>query len=74
MTGVGQKLRELRLKRGLSQTKLAQKVGVSQTFISALEMGLKQPSLKTLLALADALSVSPDELLHVAAEEVPHDS
>jgi len=74
MTGVGQKLRELRLKRGLSQTKLAQEVGVSQTFISALEMGLKQPSLKTLLALADALSVSPDELLHVAAEEVPHDA
>lgn len=57
------KLKELREARGLSQLKLAEISGVSQSFINYLEAGTKQPTLKTLEKLAPALGVTIGELV-----------
>ncbi len=55
------KLRELRNKRGFSQTDLADKSGVPQTTISAIEKSNKL-TYETAKKLARALGVSTDEL------------
>ena len=39
MTPLGQKLRELRLKKGVSQKEMAAALGVSAAYLSALEHG-----------------------------------
>ena len=59
----GNVLREKRRERKLSQEKLALEAGVDRTFISFLERGMRQPTLKTLFALAGALDTSPSELV-----------
>ena len=62
---LGARLRELRLKRGLSQQALAERVGVPQTHISAMELGVKFPNLLTVLRLAVALECKVTELTSV---------
>jgi len=58
---VGQRLRRLRLERGLSQRQLAAP-GVSYAYISRIEADARRPSVKALRKLALKLGVSPDEL------------
>jgi transcriptional regulator with XRE-family HTH domain len=58
---VGERLKRLRLERGLSQRELAAP-GVSYAYISRIEAGTRQPSVKALRRLAAKLNVSPDYL------------
>src|SRR5919108_3970048 len=58
---IGQRIRRLRLKRGLSQRQLAVP-GVGYAYISRIENGDREPSLKTLRKLARRLGVSVEEL------------
>ena len=60
-----QKLRELAV---LTQAELAEKVGVSVTTISHWETGSKRPRASNIRKLAQALDVSPREIL-TAIEE-----
>lgn len=59
----GEKVRELRVKRGLSQEQLAESSGLHRTYISSLELGKRNVSLINIHALAKALGVTPDKLL-----------
>lgn len=54
---IGRAIRFARLSKGLSQEELAKKAGVSDSFISSLESGHRDPSWKMLLYLCDALGV-----------------
>jgi transcriptional regulator with XRE-family HTH domain/KaiC/GvpD/RAD55 family RecA-like ATPase len=54
---LGLRLKELRSKRGLSQTELAKLVGVTPSTISQVESNLIYPSLPALLKMAEVLSV-----------------
>src|SRR5947208_1127323 len=58
---IGQRLKRLRLERGLSQRELAAP-GVSYAYISRIEAGSRQPSVKALRRLAVKLNVSADYL------------
>jgi transcriptional regulator with XRE-family HTH domain len=58
---IGQRLKRLRLERGLSQRELAAP-GVSYAYISRIEAGTRQPSVKALRRLAEKLSVAPGYL------------
>jgi transcriptional regulator with XRE-family HTH domain len=58
---IGQRLKRLRLDRGLSQRELAAP-GVSYAYISRIEAGTRQPSVKALRRLATKLEVSADYL------------
>ena len=64
---LGARLREARLKRGLSLRSVAGALGVSASLISQVEIGKTQPSVSTLYALASHLGVSLDELLGIAS-------
>jgi transcriptional regulator with XRE-family HTH domain/archaellum biogenesis ATPase FlaH len=54
---IGRRLRELRMKKGLSQTELAHLVGVTPSTISQIESNVIFPSLPGLLKTAEILSV-----------------
>ena len=60
---VGERIKKLRRKAGLSQHELALKSRVDLTSISEIESGLRNPSLKTLHKIALALKVPMHELL-----------
>ena len=63
-------IRQLRLKRGTTQEELAFDSNVTVSALSRIERGLSSPVFTTLVKLADALEVTPAELV-AAAEEVP---
>ena len=60
---VGENVRKVRLKRGLTQERFAEKSGFSQQYLSSLENGRRNPSIVTIYELATALGVSHLELL-----------
>ena len=59
---IGEKLKDLRLRRAMSQRKLAETAGMSQRAIVDLETDRREPRPSTLGKLAEALSVEPSEL------------
>jgi transcriptional regulator with XRE-family HTH domain len=61
---LGAHLAALRINAGLSQQDLAQKIGVQQQTIAFWEQSEKPPRPEVLLALANALGVSTESLLH----------
>lgn len=58
-----QRLKELRLKKRLTQTELGKKLGVKQSTFTNWENGKREPNFETLIKLADLLEVSVDFLL-----------
>jgi transcriptional regulator with XRE-family HTH domain len=59
----GQTLRRLRGEKKISQEKLALMTGLDRTYISLLERGLRQPTLRTMLLISRALGVSSGQLI-----------
>lgn len=60
---IGKKINRLRKEKGLSQSQLAQKAGLTQRQIGYYEQEAPEGLLKNLSAIADALGVSLVELL-----------
>jgi transcriptional regulator with XRE-family HTH domain len=60
---IGEKIKELRTEKGLSQLKLAKAIGTSQKAIDYWERGVNEPKASYILALADFFDVSCDYLL-----------
>jgi len=56
-------VRRLRAKKKLSQKALADKVGISVSYVSMLERGQRSPPLETIEKMAKALGVPPATLL-----------
>lgn len=56
-------LRELRIKRGLSQQALADYCDLERVYISKLERGLSMPSIETIFKIAEVLDIRPSELV-----------
>ena len=59
----GLRLREVRLKKGVTQGELSLRAGMSVAYISNMEHGLKVPSLTTILRLAVALDCKVMDLV-----------
>lgn len=59
----GEKLRELRLREGMTQHQLADKIGLVGGTISAYEQGKKYPSLEILIKICVLFNVSSDYML-----------
>jgi transcriptional regulator with XRE-family HTH domain len=59
---LGKRIQHLRIKRGMTQERLAETAKVSATFLSMVENGKDTPSLKLLYRIAAALDVKVAEL------------
>jgi transcriptional regulator with XRE-family HTH domain len=64
-------IRELRNQLDISQEKLALISDMDRTFISLLERGLRQPSLKSILRLSESLKIRPADLIDRVVEKLP---
>lgn len=61
---IGDNIAKYRSLAGLTQSQLAEKIGISTAFVSRVERGQKMMKVHTLYATAQALHVSCDALLH----------
>jgi transcriptional regulator with XRE-family HTH domain len=66
---IGAAIRVARTRRGLKQTDVASRMGVSATYISLLENNQRDPSIGLLKRLADVLYV-PLPILFMIAEDM----
>lgn len=65
---VGRNLRRVRLEKGLTQERLAERSGYAQQYISNVERGLENPTVITIYELASALRVSHMALMEPDAQ------
>lgn len=54
---LGKRIREFRKERELTLKELAKKIGISYSFLSAIERNIKKPSLPTIKQIADTLNI-----------------
>ncbi|MCR4279462.1 MAG: helix-turn-helix domain-containing protein [Candidatus Zambryskibacteria bacterium] len=59
----GKNMKRIRAKKEMSQGDIARALEVDRGYISNIENGKKNPTLATAAKIANALGVSPDELL-----------
>jgi len=61
-----ERIKDIRIALGWNKAELAQKAGVSQSVINAIETGKNtNPSIKTLWKLSHAMDMSVSELLNI---------
>lgn len=61
--GIGQRIKQKRIEKGISQEKLSELVGIGPSHLSHLETGSGTVSLKVFLAIVNILECSADEIL-----------
>lgn len=67
----GERLLRLRKERGITQTELGERLGVTQNQISRYERGAVNPSVETLIQLTQILNTSADYLLGLSPNPNP---
>lgn len=67
---MGERIRQLRCQRNLSQIELARQVGVSKSVISSYENNVHFPPYDVLLKIARLFDVSTDYLLNASRDQV----
>ena len=72
MSGMGERLKQLRLSKKMTQGDLAKKVGVSVSTIGMYERGQRSPDNEMLVKISRTFSVSVDTLLGV--RELSHEA
>ncbi len=66
---IGLVIKELRQKKGINQSQLADILDLTMSSISAYERGIRQPSKKILIKLSDIFEVSLEYLLRASEED-----
>jgi len=67
---VGRVVRQIRLEREMNLQSLAQAAGLHWTYLSGIERGLRNPSLRVLVAIAGSFELTTAELIHRAEKIV----
>ncbi len=58
---IGEKLRNLRIQKNLTQEELGERTDLSKGYISQLERDLSSPSMETFFSILEVLGVTPEE-------------
>lgn len=64
----GERVKSIRLERGISQEQLGHLAELDRTYISGIERGVRNVGLVNIVRLAKALEVDPRELLNFGSE------
>ncbi len=67
---IGQRIEQVREEKGLTQSGLAREMGVSQSAVSQIEAGERNPSYDMLRQIAKALNVSVPHLVGAPVEKL----
>lgn len=70
---VGDRIRELRQWRNLTQEKLADRAGMDRQAVNRIELGHQSPGLDTLIRIAEVLEVPLAELVRNIGSPLPTD-
>lgn len=65
LKGIGQMIRDARIKKGMTQADLAETIGVSQGAVGQWEQGMTIPRPKHIVLLSTLLEIPVEELLKV---------
>ncbi len=63
---IADRIKKLREDKGMTQTELAKKLGITRSSVNAWEMGISVPSTQYVVELAGIFKISTDYLLGVA--------
>lgn len=66
----GRQIRRLRDERHLTQEEVAHRAGIHPTYLSGIERGLRNPSLRNIRAIAEALDVGVAQLFEFESDWV----
>lgn len=69
---IGSRIREVRIKKAMSQAELAAKAQISLPHISDIELGKSRMMLTSFIRISEALQVSADSLLRADIPEVKY--
>ncbi len=67
-SSLGNQIKKIRLRKGLSLTKLANKANISKGYLSSIESHKTNPSAHMIQKLAKALDVPVEQLLNIQVE------
>jgi transcriptional regulator with XRE-family HTH domain len=67
----GTVLRRLRKEAGMTQEQLALEAGVERNFVSLIERGINQPTIRVIFRLANGLNLVPSKMF-IAVEKEMH--
>jgi XRE family transcriptional regulator, fatty acid utilization regulator len=70
---IGQRLRELRIERGIAQAELARQLGISPAYLNLLEKGRRNMQFPLLLRALDELKVELEGFMAAVGEQRPDD-
>lgn len=70
----GQVLRRLRKEAGLTQEQLGFNAHVERKFISLIELGHNQPTVRIIFKLADALGTTPSHMMQLVENSLRSES
>lgn len=68
---LGRRIREERVRIGLTQEQIAEKINVSTTYVGFIERGKRSVTLEKLILLADCFQLPIDALLHESPAYTP---
>ena len=66
----GKVMRKLRINAGLTQEQLGFEADLRRTYVSILELGQQQPSLTTIIKIANALNFPAGKLIELVEHEI----
>ena len=67
---IGNILKELRDKKGLTQEQLSGLATLDRTHYSKLERGLRSPTIETLFKIAQAIDIKPHEIMMIIENRI----
>lgn len=67
---VGRVIQQFRERRGLSQEVVSGLADIGRTHLSAIERGVRKPTMETFFKLAEAMNVAPSELMRLIELEI----
>ena len=73
LVNIGEKIRQIRESKKISQEKMEELTGIARTNISSYENGKTKPNLETIEKFAKALKIHPTELLYGYSEKKLHE-
>jgi transcriptional regulator with XRE-family HTH domain len=68
---IGARIKEIRVKKGMTQEQLSEKMGINPKYLSSIERGKENPTLDTLIKVAQSLDVDMGQIFTLVQIEDP---